>query len=129
IAALANTSTVTQGSSASDGETVEKEKGFNSGVLLEVLNLPSGYVASGTGFSPGPTVTLPSNSSVGSTLTIATNGSTATGTFSLTVRASSSGYTTQTSSISLTVNAAGPPPSFTIAALANTSTVTQGSSA
>ena len=35
------------------------------------------------------TVTRPANGSVGSTLTIATNGSTATGTFSLTVRASS----------------------------------------
>src|SRR5260370_813134 len=79
---------------------------FSSPVLLEVLNLPSGYVASGTGFNPGPTVTPPANGSVTSTLTIATNGSTATGLTSMTLRLSSSGYPTQTGALSLTVNPA-----------------------
>jgi hypothetical protein len=104
IAVVPSSSTVTQGNSASYSVTVYSQNGFNSGVLLEVLNLPAGFVASGTGFSPGPTVTPPANGSITSTLTIGTNGTTATGLASMTVRASSSGQTTQTQSISLTVN-------------------------
>src|SRR5205085_2523183 len=104
ISVSPTSSTVTQGNSATYSVTVFSQNGFNSGVLLEVLNLPSGYVASGTGYSPGPTVTPPANGSITSTLTIVTNASTTTGLASMTVRASSAGQTTQTQGISLTVN-------------------------
>src|SRR5258708_6995976 len=78
ISVSPSSNTVTQGGSATYNVTVSSQNGFSGGVLLEVLNLPSGYVAQGTGFNP-TTVFPPSNSSTGSTLTIVTNGSTAQG--------------------------------------------------
>src|ERR1019366_523834 len=109
--------TVTQGNSTTFAVTVQSLGGFNSGVLLEGLNLPSGYASAG--FSPGSTVTPPANGSTTATLTVGTNTSTVTGTASMTVRASSSGKTTQTQGISLTVNAAASKPGgFTLSAAA-----------
>src|ERR1017187_6193397 len=117
ISVTPTSSTVTRGNSATYSVTVYSQSSFHSGVLLEVLNLPSGYASAG--FSPGPTVTPAANGSTTSTLTIGTNGSTATGKASMTVRASSSGYTTQTQGISLTVNAAASKPGgFTLSAAA-----------
>src|SRR5260370_323492 len=55
ISVTPSSNTVTQGSNATYSVTVNSQNGFNSGVLLEILNLPSGYVVAGTGFSPGPT--------------------------------------------------------------------------
>src|SRR5206468_524256 len=107
ISVSLTSNTATQGNSATYSVTVFSQNGFNSGVLLEVLNLPSGYVASGTGYSPGPTVTPPANGSITSTLTIATNRSTPTSTLFPYTTLFRSGQTTQTQGISLTVNPPG----------------------
>jgi uncharacterized protein (TIGR03437 family) len=96
--------TVTQGNTASYTVTVQSQNGFSSGVSLTVLNMPGNQVLAGTGFTP-QAVTPSANGSVQSTLTIITDSSTLTGTFSMIVQGVS-GSATQTYGISITVNAA-----------------------
>ena len=85
ISASPTSQTVTQGQTATYTVTVQSSGGFSGPVSLSVLNLPGSQVLPGTGFSP-PTVTLSSNGSAQSTLSIVTNSSTPTGTFSMTVQ-------------------------------------------
>jgi uncharacterized protein (TIGR03437 family) len=104
VTASPGSQTVTQGNSTSYTVTVQSQNGFSSGVALTILSLPGNQVLAGTGFSP-QTVTPSANGSAQSTLTIATNTATPTGTFSMTVQGVS-GSITQTYGISITVNAA-----------------------
>jgi surface antigen/pimeloyl-ACP methyl ester carboxylesterase len=117
VSASPNSQTVTQGNSTTYTVTVQSQGGFNGGVALAVLNLPGNQVLSGTGFSPS-TVTPAANGTANSTLTIVTNSSTPTGSFSMTVQGTNGG-TTRTASISITVNAAASAPGgFTLSAAA-----------
>lgn len=100
--------TVAQGFSTTYNITVQSTGGFNSPVSLTALNLPGNQVLPGTGFTP-QVITPPANSSANSTLTIATNNQTPTGTFTITVRGTTSSVIRDTT-ITLIVNPPGPPP-------------------
>jgi uncharacterized protein (TIGR03437 family) len=113
ISASPSSQTVTQGNSTAYTVTVQSQNGFSGPVSLTVLNLPGNQVLAGTGFNP-QTVTPAANGSIQSTLTIVTNSSTPTGTFSMTVQGTNNGIN-HTAGISITVNP-GSVPDFTISA-------------
>src|ERR1035438_6955179 len=77
--------TVTQGQSTSFTLTVQSQGGFNQQVDVYGIGMPTGSVSAWS----SEHVTPPANSSVNSTLTITTNASTSTGTFSVILRAAS----------------------------------------
>ena len=103
VSAGTSSQTVTQGQQASFTLTVQSKNGFHAAVTPAALNLPTGYVASGTKWNP-TTVTPAANGSASSTLTIATNSSTTPGTYTVTLQAAAAGYTTQTVPVTVTVN-------------------------
>jgi len=96
---------IAQGEAASFTLTVTSVNGFSAPVDLDVVGLPGGHVAGGTGWSP-QRVSPAANGKVSSTFTIQTNNTTATGTFLLTLRATSSGYATREIPVTLDVAAA-----------------------
>lgn len=104
VSASPNSLSITQGESAAFTIGVNSLQGFSDSVSLSALNLPSGYVATGTGFSP-QTVTPSSNNTANSTLTIKTNNQTQTGTFTITINGKSTSYSRDTT-ITLTINSA-----------------------
>ncbi len=102
IAASPGSLTIEQGGSGTSTITITSLNGFSSATTLSASGLPSGVTAS---FSPNP-VTPPAGGSAGSTLTLSATTSAATGTFTVTVTGAS-GSLTHSTTISLTVNAAG----------------------
>jgi surface antigen len=97
--------TVTEGQSASFTLTVHSQNGFSATVTPAALNLPTGYVASGTYWSP-VTVTPSPNGSASLTLTVGTNLATKPGTYSVTLQGSATGYSAQSISVTITVKQA-----------------------
>jgi hypothetical protein len=97
-------STITQGQTTTFLLTVLSQGGFSAPTALAVLGLPRGDKA-GTGLSPA-TVTPPANGQATSTLTVVTGSTTTTGTFSVTLQASSGGLPTANFPVTLTVNPA-----------------------
>jgi photosystem II stability/assembly factor-like uncharacterized protein len=119
------TRVITQGQSTTFGLTIASQGNFNAPVSLYAINLPSGY-SSSTNWSPA-TVTPPANGQATSTLTIYTTNTTATGTFTITLRAAANGYPTKDIPVTLTIN----PPvqaSFTTSVNATSRSITQGQS-
>jgi hypothetical protein len=100
--------TITQGDSTTYSITATPSGGFGSDVSLNVSGLPSNATAS---FNP-PSI---SGGSGSSTLTVNTSSSTSTGTYTLTLTGTS-GSLTQTTDVTLVVNAASSGGSFTVSA-------------
>ncbi len=94
--------TVTQGGSTTSTCTVTSINGFASAVSLSCANLPSGSSCS---FSPA-SVTPPANGTANSTLTVSATATAATGTFTIQAQGTS-GATTRSTNLSLTVNPTG----------------------
>jgi hypothetical protein len=94
--------TVTQGSSTTSTCTVTSINGFSSAVSLACGTLPSGSSCS---FSPA-SVTPPANGTANSTLTVSATAGATTGTFAFQVNGTS-GATTRSAGLSLTVNPSG----------------------
>ncbi|MES1245137.1 MAG: endopeptidase [Acidobacteriota bacterium] len=94
---------VAQGGNGTSTCTVTSQNGFNSAVALSCTGLPSGATCS---FAPS-SVTPPANGSASSTLTLSVSGTTATGSYAVTVQGVS-GATTRTAPIALTVTTPGP---------------------
>jgi murein DD-endopeptidase MepM/ murein hydrolase activator NlpD len=114
---------ITRGMVTTFALSMQSVNGFNSPVSLSWLNLPAGYVASGTGWSPA-TVTPPAGGSATATLTVATGPNTGTGTFTITLRGTS-GAIVRDRNVTLTVNAAtavmvSPVPGSTLSATSAT---------
>jgi subtilase family serine protease len=106
---------ITQGGAGGTSTiTVNDQGGFTGSVTLAASGLPSGVTAV---FSPNPTAST-------STLTLTANSTATTGTVTVTVTGTS-GSLVATTTLSLTVNAAGTP-NFTIGASPTSVTVTQG---
>jgi hypothetical protein len=120
IGAAPSSLTITQGSNGTSTITITSLNGFNSATTLSATGLPSGVTAA---FSTNP-VTPPANGSATSTLTLTASSSATTGTATVTITGVS-GSTTHSTTIALTVNAAGAP-NFTIGASPSSLTVTQG---
>src|SRR2546429_306666 len=93
--------------------------GFNSGISLSATGQPTGVMV---GFSP-TSITGAGTS----TMTFTVAASVAAGTYSITVRGTS-GNTTKTTAVTLTVNATSQP-NFNVSASPSNVTVTQGTSA
>jgi N,N-dimethylformamidase beta subunit-like protein len=113
LSSLPSSQKVLQGGSTSYGVTISPTGGFTGQVSLSVTGLPSG--ASGS-FTSNPTT-------ASSTLSVTTDATTPTGTYPLTITGVS-GTLTQTTTVSLVVNA----PDFTIVASPSSQTVTPGGS-
>jgi len=126
VSATPSARTVTRGGTATYTITIQSSGGFNSAVNLFAINLPGNQVLPGTGFNPS-SVTPPANNTASSTLSIVTNSTTPTGTFTITIEGRSGGVTRSTT-INLTVNAP-PTPDFTISTTPSGRTVTQGGTA
>jgi len=96
LALSANTSsqTVAQGKSISFSLKVQSLNNFDGKVTFSAANLPTGYLATGTGFNPA-TVTPAANGSATSTFTLATSAKTIPGAYTSSLEASSPGYATQ----------------------------------
>jgi subtilase family serine protease len=109
--------TLTQGSSNGSTITVTPSNGFSGNVTLSASGLPSGVSAS---FNPNPTATT-------SALTLSASASAATGTVTVTITGTS-GALTHTTTVSLTVNPAAPPPDYSLSASPNSLTIARGSS-
>src|SRR6202035_2907307 len=120
IGAAPSSLTITQGSNGTSTITITSLNGFNSATTLSATGLPSGVTAA---FSTNP-VTPPANGSATSPLTPPASSSATTGTATVTITGVS-GSTTHSTTIALTVNAAGAP-NFTIGASPSSLTVTQG---
>ncbi len=95
--------TINQGSSGTSTTTVSSVNGFSSAVTLSCTGAPAGVSC---GFSTNP-VTPPGGGSASSTLTVTVAGSTATGTYNMTVQGVS-GSLTHSTPLTLTVPAPGP---------------------
>jgi hypothetical protein len=113
---------VQQGTSGTSTCTVTSSGGFSSAVSLSCANLPAGVSC---GYSPA-SVTPPGNGSASSTLTVSVSGSAATGTSTFQAQGTS-GSTTHSFNVSLTVSSA-PVPDFGISASPASVTVAQGGS-
>lgn len=112
-----------QGGSANSTCTIASTGGFSSAVNLSCSNLPAGVTC---GYSPNP-VTPPANGSTNSALTVSVAGSTPTGTYNFQA-AGTSGATTRTANISLTVTPVQTP-NFSIACSPSSLSAAQGGSA
>jgi uncharacterized membrane protein len=84
VAIAPSSQTITQGGSTSYSTTISRTGGFTGSVSLAVSGLPAGATASWT-----PSSTVPSTAT-GATLTVDTDPSVATGTYSLTITVTSS---------------------------------------
>lgn len=115
--------TITQGQSASLTLAVQSTGGFNSQVNFYALNLPPG-TAAGTSWNPY-SLTPPANGRAQSTLTIFTGPSTATGNFSILLRAMDNSNIKKEITVTLTINPAVPS-SFSTSVSTYSQTVTQG---
>jgi trimeric autotransporter adhesin len=114
---------VQQGNSVGTTCTVTSTGGFAGAVSLACASLPAGVSCA---YSPNP-VTPPANGTVNSALTITASGSAATGTVTIQAQGTS-GATTRSAGISLTVTAA-PTPNFSVSCAPSSVTVPQGGSA
>jgi methionine-rich copper-binding protein CopC len=94
---------IVQGDSSTFTLTVQSLNGFNTAVSFFALNLPPGYVAQGTGWSPLSATPL-ANGTTSSTLTIVTSGSTQPGVFTITLRGTAGGVS-RDATVTLTINA------------------------
>ncbi len=103
---------ITQGASSASTITVNPLNGFNASVSLSASGLPGGVTAS---FSPSSTTGT-------STLTLTANITAATGTFTVTITGAS-GNLTNSTTISLTVNAA---PNFSLSASPSSLSIGRG---
>jgi uncharacterized membrane protein len=117
VTATPTSSSVTQGNSAQYTVNVTASGGFNGTVNLSSTGQPSGSTVS---FNPS-TVT----GSGSSMLTISTTATTATGSYPISITATS-GALSHSVGVTLVVNR---PPDFTVTATPTSSSVTQGSSA
>ena len=109
IAASPTSVTVTQGASGTSTITITSTGGFNSATTLSATGLPSGVTAA---FSTNP-VTPPANGSATSTLTLTASSSATVGTATVTITGTS-GSTTHSTPIALTVNASAGTANFTL---------------
>src|SRR5579871_5964462 len=114
--------TITQGQSTTFTVTVKSLNGFNSPVSLAAINLPPGYSSA---YWSSPSVTPSANGQVTGTLTINTATGTSTGSFTTTLRASASGYTTKDIPVVITINKAA---DFSTSVDTTARTITQGQS-
>ncbi len=115
LSASPSSVTITQGGASGNSTiTVTDIGGFAGSVTLAASGLPSGVTAS---FNPNPTSTT-------STLTLTASATATTGTSTVTITGTS-GSLVATTTISLTVNAAGTP-NFTISASPSSLTIKQG---
>jgi hypothetical protein len=96
LSANPNTVTLSQGSSGTSTITITPSNGFSGSVTLAATGLPSGVTAV---FNPNPATTT-------STLTLAASSTAATGTVTVTITGTS-GSLTNSTTLSLTVNALG----------------------
>ena len=113
LAASPGSVSVTQGSNVTSTITITAQGGFSGSVTLSASGLPSGVTAA---FSPNPATSS-------STLTLTASASAATGTVTVTIKGTS-GSLTNTTTLSLTVNA--PVQSFTLSASPKTVTIAKG---
>lgn len=115
LSASPSSLTVTQGGSGNTTIAVTPANGFSGSVTLSASSLPSGVTAS---FATNPTTST-------SLLTLATSAAAATGTTTISITGAS-GSLTHSTSVTLTVNAAAPPPDFSLSAFPTGVTITQG---
>ena len=113
---------VQQGQNGTSTCTVTSTGGFASAVDLACASLPAGVSC---GYVPDP-VTPPANGTVNSTLTISVGGTAPTGTHAISATGTS-GATTRTAPISLTITAT-PTPNFSVSCAPSSLTIQQGSS-
>ncbi|HYG80686.1 MAG TPA: Ig-like domain-containing protein, partial [Pyrinomonadaceae bacterium] len=106
VEAFPTSATINQGERGVFVLTVRSVNGFNSQVHVAAIDLPAGYVPAGTQWTQED-VTPPANGSVAPTLTIVTDTATRTGTFPITLRATSGNITKETR-VSLTINQYNP---------------------
>jgi hypothetical protein len=125
ISSNLSSNAVTQGEKATYTIVTQSISGFSGVVSLFAIGLPNDQVLPGTGFTP-QTVTPQPDGTATSTLTIATDSTSPTGTFSIVVQGRCNGITRSTT-ISLKIEP--PQPTFTIAVSPNARTINQGSSA
>jgi hypothetical protein len=116
LAASPNSLTIAQGAGGSSTITVTPLNGFSSTVTLSATGLPTGVTAS---FSPNPATST-------NTLTLTATSTAVAGPATVTITGTS-GNLTNTTTVSLTVNAV-PPPNFTLSASPNSLTLAQGAS-
>ncbi len=114
--------TIAQGATTTYSVGLQGSGGFGGTIALTALNLPGNQVLPGTGFSPA-SVTLATNGSGTSTLTIVTNNQTPTGTFTITIRGTS-GSIVRDATVSITVTAPG---DFSVSAIPASRSITRGS--
>src|SRR5947199_39661 len=113
------TLTIAQGSNGSSTITVAPQNAFAGNVTLAVSGLPNGVTAS---FSTNPTTPT----STMSTLTLTASSTAATGMSTVTITGDSDTLR-HTTTLPLTVNAAGGTPDFSLSASPSTLPITQGS--
>ncbi len=113
---------VQQGQNGSSTCTVTSSGGFASAVSLACASLPAG---TSCGYAPNP-VTPPANGTVNSALTISVGASTPTGTHAISAQGTS-GATTRSAGLSLTVTAT-PTPNFSVSCAPSSLSIAQGSS-
>jgi hypothetical protein len=109
--------TITQGNSGTSTITVNPQNGFNGSVSLSASGQPSGVTATLNPISTPGTSTLTLTASSGAT----------TGTFTVTISGSTSQGLTHTTTVSLTVNAAGQP-NYSLTVSPSSVTITRGTS-
>src|SRR2546429_268651 len=119
LSASPSTLAITQGSKGSSTITVAPQNGFTGNVTLAASGLPNGVTAS---FSTNPTTPT----SAMSTLTLTASSTAATGMSTVTITGTS-GTLSHTTTLALTVNAAGGTPDFGLSASPSTLAITQGS--
>src|SRR2546429_560493 len=111
--------TIAQESNGSSTIPVAPKNGFTGNVTLAASGLPNGVTAS---FSTNPTTPT----STMSTLTLTASSTAATGMSTVTITGTS-GTLSHTTTLALTVNAAGGTPDFSLSASPGTLTIAQGS--
>src|SRR6266576_2321983 len=119
LSASPGTLTIAQGSNGSSTITVAPQNAFAGNVTLAASGLPNGVTAS---FSTNPTTPT----STMSTLTLTASSTAATGMSTVTITGTS-GTLSHTTTLALTVNAAGGTPDFGLSASPSTLAITQGS--
>jgi hypothetical protein len=102
VSATPSSLSIAQGANDTTTATVGSQNGFDSAVTLACTGLPTGATCA---FNPA-SVMPPANGTAPSTLTVSVGASTATGTYSFSVEGTS-GATTHSVPLSLTVTAAG----------------------
>src|SRR5579885_347809 len=122
ISVLPATLTVAPGSSGMSNVTISSTNGFNSTVALSASSVPSGVTAT---FSPN-TVTPPSGSYAGSTITFAASSTAAQGTYTVTITGTS-GSVQHSTTMTLTVSG-GTKSDFNILSSQNSLTLQNGTS-